>query len=430
MRLKKLRWAICLIGLAALAAPQPASALPSGEDTVKVPIDRILANLERQLLANSNDVATVYALGRIHSMAFVNETTVDVKVVKEPGEVTALGQPYFGDRDTGIPSGVGKMTNSSPINAVAQAHLTNAVFLYQRAARLLNQGTNATAREWLLPPVQLGLAWNLEQAQRRPEAIQAYREALAKAWHWEAGFDSPSREQLAWSWYQLRHLRNPLSRPTHFLGSGFVFSEEIIDYLLPLLDPVKDAREIAKLQSYRAKLLRGRRVFSPILVPLAAGTPFAELVNPTADVPFDLDGSGLLKRWGWITPRAAWLVYDADGSGQITSGLQLFGNVTFYVFWRDGYAALTALDDNGDGRLTGAELQHLALWRDANSNGICDPGEVRPLADYGITALECAGQTDSAGMVFHPTGVRFQDGTTRPTYDWLAPLTGAPVRVQ
>ena len=44
--------------------------------------------------------------------------------------------------------------------------------------------------------------------------------------------------------------------------------------------------------------------------------------------------------------------------------------------------ALAALDDNGDGVLSGKELDGLALWHDANGNGVCDPGEVKPLSEY------------------------------------------------
>jgi hypothetical protein len=79
------------------------------------------------------------------------------------------------------------------------------------------------------------------------------------------------------------------------------------------------------------------------------------LTNPNARVAFDLDGSGLPRKWGWITPKAAWLVYDPAGEGRITSGLQMFGNVMSGItpererahcasqrpsgsFWRDAVA--------------------------------------------------------------------------------------------
>ena len=122
-----------------------------------------------------------------------------------------------------------------------------------------------------------------------------------------------------------------------------------------------------------------------------------------------------------ITPKAAWLVYDSDDSRVVTSGLQLFGNVTFWAFWNNGYEALAALDNNGDGELRGDELAHLALWQDANGNGVSDPGEIKPLAAWNIIGLSCRSQTHSTGIPFHPSGVMLKDGSTRPSYDWLAP---------
>jgi hypothetical protein len=163
------------------------------------------------------------------------------------------------------------------------------------------------------------------------------------------------------------------------------------------------------------------RAVTPLLIPLQPDTPFEQLVDPNLGVPFDLDGSGLDLRWGWITPKAAWLVFDQQGHGEITSGLQLIGGVTFWIFWENGYRALASLDDDGDGVLRGDELKGLALWHDANGNGVSEPGEVKPLAVWGITALSCDFQTHATGIPFSPRGVVFQNGSTRPSYDWIAP---------
>jgi hypothetical protein len=103
-------------------------------------------------------------------------------------------------------------------------------------------------------------------------------------------------------------------------------------------------------------------------------------------VRFDADGSGVAKPWTWITPDAGWLVSDIHRSGRITSALQLFGNVTWWLFWNNGYEPLRALDDNADGTIAGRELDGLSVWRDANSNGVSEAGEVQPgrvLADRG-----------------------------------------------
>jgi hypothetical protein len=60
------------------------------------------------------------------------------------------------------------------------------------------------------------------------------------------------------------------------------------------------------------------------------------ILDPRERVRFDADGSGP-RDWTWITPEAGWLVHDADGAGTIDSALQLFGSVTFWLFWSNGY---------------------------------------------------------------------------------------------
>jgi hypothetical protein len=92
------------------------------------------------------------------------------------------------------------------------------------------------------------------------------------------------------------------------------------------------------------------------------------------------------------------------------------------LFWETGYDALAALDDNHDGQLTGRELEGLALWHDANGDGIADPGEVRSLSEHGIVAVSCKSQRDPAHpdrIAYSASGVTFRDGTTRATYDLL-----------
>ena len=116
---------------------------------------------------------------------------------------------------------------------------------------------------------------------------------------------------------------------------------------------------------------------------------------------------------------AAWLVFDPKETGKITSSIQMFGSRSFLLFCSDGYEALSLLDDDRDGSIVGAELTGLALWNDRNSNGISDPGEVKPVADHGISALSARAQKHSSGMPYAPEGVTFKDGTTRPTYDLI-----------
>ena len=88
------------------------------------------------------------------------------------------------------------------------------------------------------------------------------------------------------------------------------------------------------------------------------------------------------------------------------------------MFWRDGYEAMSALDDNHDGWLTGRELTGLGVWRDANGNGKSDPGEVVPVGRMGIVRLAVHPQGKREGAFLHENGVVLKSGKSLPTYDW------------
>ena len=92
----------------------------------------------------------------------------------------------------------------------------------------------------------------------------------------------------------------------------------------------------------------------------------------------DLDSPG---RW-LAGPRS-----EADGQDHV--GAADVRRRTFWCFWENGYQALASLDDDGDGWLTGKELDGLAVWRDTNGNGVSEPGEVKTLSECGIAALRC-----------------------------------------
>ena len=385
--------------------------------TKQVPIERLFGTLEQRLVQNSNSFEVTYQLARLHSMAFAtNQATF-------PADTNTLMPVFYSPgTDAGVPKQVNVPADPER-RQKAFGHLTNAIVLYERALGLLKKSTNAASqKKWLILPTELGLAWCLDQAGRRNEALTAYRKTLKIAWKMEVTGDFDFKQWLEDRWREVRSGNLPIgnSRPG-YIGPGVCFSEEIIGYMLKLLDPVKDATEIADLQNQRKTLQKMGRAVTPVLVPLNASASFATLVNSNAHVLFDLDGTGLAREWGWITPKAAWLVFDPDGAGTISSALQMFGNVTFWIFWRDGYAALAALDSDGDGVLRGSELQGLALWHDRNSNGISEPGEVRPVGDYGITAIGCTAEMDSNGMLWNPGGVFFCNGEIGPTYDWVSP---------
>ena len=162
---------------------------------------------------------------------------------------------------------------------------------------------------------------------------------------------------------------------------------------------------------------------TPIIVPLAPNLSQRELTS-THPAKFDVDGLNRREFQPWPTAKAGWLVWDPKHTGKIASGLQLFGSVSFWLFWDNGYEALRALDDDHNGKLDGGEREGLAIWQDLNSDGISQKGEVKPLSDWGIVSISYQALKDAQGMWYSPNGVRFASGETRPTYDLI--LTEVP----
>lgn len=346
----------------------------------KVPVERLIKNLEEEVRKDPKNVQAIVNLARAHAMAYT---------LKSEELPIRKGMPqagvWFGYEPKLVPFGQPVKTDDPEKLRIARAHLERAIELYKRAVELAPDNL----------PARLGYAWVLDQAGRKAEAIALYRKLVEDGWAKEKDYKSA-----------------PLG--------GRTITGEAAGYLILLLDPVKDREEITALKERVAKLDKLPRPVTPIAVPLKDGLTAADLEDRTASVVFDADGSGLARRWTWITPDAAWLAYDPRATGNVTSGLQLFGNVTFWMFWDTGYEALASLDDDHDGQLVGAELRGLALWRDVNRNGISDAGEVKPLTAYGIVAVSCRYERDAAHpdrIAFSRSGMTFRDGRTRPTFD-------------
>jgi tetratricopeptide (TPR) repeat protein len=356
-----------------------ASALFLRPDLEKVPVERLAKNLREKIDKNPKDEQAVLNLARLHGMAYALRTDTVETNKRTPDAV------WFGFEPPIVPfSKVEKVEDKERLKA-AKEHLDKALKLYEEAIKLAPNDLRA----------QLGHAWLLTQTDKKAEAVAELRKVVEKAWDKEKDL-----------------------KATGF--GGHTVTAEAADYLIPLLDKDKDKEEIATLKERAEKLNKLPRPVTPIAVPLRPGLTATDIEDRGAGVAFDADGTGLRKQWTWITKDAAWLVHDPKRSGKISSALQLFGNVTFWLFWETGYDALAALDDNRDGRLSGKELDGLALWHDANGDGVSDAGEVKPLSAFGVVALSCKSQRDASHpdrIAYSPAGVTFRDGTTRPTFD-------------
>src|SRR5262249_50281686 len=348
----------------------------------QVPVERLVTNLEEAVKKNPKNVQALVNLARVHGMAYALKTnTAQVRKGKEE-----LG-PWFGYEPKLVPFSKVEKTENAAKQKAAKAHLAKAVESFKEAAKLAPDNLRA----------RLGYAWTLEQSGMKKVAIKEYRALIEDAWKKEK--DLKERD----------------------LG-GHTVVAEATDYLIPLLDKEKEKTEIVALTERAAHLRKLPRWITPVALPLRDGLRARDIEDKGAAVAFDADGSGLKRKWTWVTKDAGWLVYDPRGGGDITSSLQLFSNVTFWLFWETGYDALVSLDDNGDGVLTGDELKGLAIWHDANGDGVCDPGEVKPLSEYGIVAVSCRFERDpnhQDRIAFSPKGVTFRDGKTRPTFDLI-----------
>lgn len=369
--------ALAVLGLLLAAAVGARDfALPMIDE---IPVERVVANLERLARDNPKDPECQLNLARVHAMAYAQKSS-RVRVYRgQEGKGLAI-EPYEYNHQPAV-----RETGSPAQLAEARRHLDSAIARYQEAIRL--EPANALAR--------LGLGWALEQSGDKVKAIDVYRETLRLAWPGDL-------------------------MPKGHLWMGRTVTEEAARYLIPLLDPAHDKNEIATLRERVSTIGKMSRAVSPIAIPLREGLDALDIVNSSSRVLFDLDGSGQRRLWTWITPDAAWLVMDLHGRRQIRSGLQLFGNVTFWLFWENGYRAMRSLDDDGDGRLRGRELDGLALWHDRDSDGVSTPREVRPLVDWNVIELSCDYRIDPTHpdeIAFSPAGVRFRGGRVRPTFD-------------
>jgi len=360
-------------------------------ETQKVPVARLVENLERQLAEKPGDPQIQINLARLHGMAWALKTE---EVPAAAGRTSKELEPWYGYSPDLVPYHEQVTRGSDEERAAARRHLDKALEHYQAALKVAPGNLLAN----------LGYGWMLEQAGEAARAIERYRRVIADAWPSEKG----------------KRMAGP--------GTRF-YAKEAAEYLIPLLDPEADAAEIRELQSKLAHFERLPRAVTPIAIPLRADVLPARIHDRRARVRFDADGSGLRREWTWITPDAGWLVYDADGRGEISSALQMFGSVSYWLFWGNGYEALSALDDDHSGELESAELRNLAIWHDANSNGISERGEVRPLAGHGIAALSCSYDVGD-GVEFAAVsldGMRMSTGEIRPTYDVI--LRSTPSRL-
>jgi hypothetical protein len=157
-------------------------------------------------------------------------------------------------------------------------------------------------------------------------------------------------------------------------------------------------------------------VTDPVILDLDNnGYTFSDLAN---GVSFDINADGAADRLAWNTSNDGILAMDLDGDGVIDDGSELFTPDFNGGAFASGGEALASLDDNGDGVIdtNDAAFDDLSIWQDANADGVTDAGELKSLAEHGITSITApaapaSGEIDGQTIIGEGSFTR-GDGTT------------------
>jgi hypothetical protein len=405
---------VCVVLVVLLALPRLLDAIVAYAPTDSVPVDRLIANTERFVKAHPDDPSGYYLLGRLHSLGFA-ETARKLEVWQfQRGYDPAVTLPQIAFLEW-VPRPV-RTVPEQHLPEKPRQHLVESLRNYRRASELKPR--------WAL--AYLGLGWMLEQgALFAPDVdapfVEPPRRVTAQEWRTQA---------LVAYRYLVAHYAELVSaypQPESAQAILVEASEGILRLLpgpnLASEEQVAADRARKAVAAYQESLKNNPvpqpHIISPIIFPLQGPAPLEALLAPGWTVSFDLAGNGVAAQWPWVNSNAGFLAWDPENRQRIESGRQLFGSVTWWLFWRDGYQALAALDDDGNGWLEGNELAGIVIWRDTNGNGVCDPGEIMSLRDAGIVRIAVRSAGRVRGMPFNPRGIEFSDGTFRPTYDWM-----------
>ena len=435
---------------------------------MSLPIKRLLNNAEKQVAANPSDTRAHYTLARLHYLAFAYDVSAvsaeavayhatviyhsgqvavpsfDLSVSREDWAINLEGArgaraTELAYRDIKVTSGERIPENKNTAYGEAfrkhLQHLVEAQWIpaadtpVEQATLHAVKALAGLRRVCQLDPnnalYHLGLGSLTEQIvdwaktknpPRLPPELSALDYAAARAAYFQAF-------RLAFA--EEGKLTNAGFGPT---GPTGLLSPEIATGYLRLFERDRErlSQDPEALKAYaevKTGLERLAKIdvvtlVSPIIFSLKPVDGIARLLAPASRVDFNLPGYGPPLHWSWIQPETGLLVWDPERRGEIVSGRQLFGGFTFQIFRANGYDALAALDDDGNGVLRGGELNGIRAWFDANGDGRSDPGEVRDLEECGIIGISVRTTGNEGPHPMNTAGLFLANGTTLPTWDW------------
>ncbi len=424
---------------------------------VDAPVDRLIANTTAFMRENPEDSHAYYTLARIHYLAFINKS-------HKVGQFGAESPPTIAD---GWWHGDSDYHTSRRRSLVARARWAQAQILVldemgyasmsdvasadrRNVFDRMDKKSKSLAEEGWLPKGPS----TRELVDHAVAAVENFRKAIGlapKEGLYYLGYGSLLEQYVQFleeeevvempsefrafilleakeAYYEayrlsirsdLRHKEQPIaglhSLVGYEAGRGYVRISES----LPPTD--REGKERLAAAQKNVKKLDNLPVgaITPIVFSLETVAGLSELLAPNSSVRFDLDGDGRIERWPWVKPTTGILVWDAKKTGQVKSGRQLIGSVTWWLFFEDGYHVLDALDDDRDGNLAGSELTGLAVWFDRDSDGVSNAGEVVPIEKTAIASLATKSTSRQGRSPANEAGLVMSDGRVLPTYDWV-----------
>lgn len=416
---------------------------------VYVPVDRMIENATAYIAEEPNDPSGYYTLARIHYLAFANKAFLvgtwnqgvppsviphwwwedylysvrraeAIRIALEEfglesiDELTAENMSAFYDRVYAIEAQL-SAENWQPAQPTGEqliGHAGAAQWNFHRAIAL--DPNNAL---YYLGQASLGEQYLDYFAEASPNLMPAALKRIMLATVKETyllTYQLSIEEDLELEFRPIEGLRGIIS---YEAGNAFIRLWEA-EPEIP-----KDVQELILTIRTNLKILESLPwgAITPIVLSFQSHASLADLLAPETHVSFDLDGDGGREKRSWIKPTTGFLVWDGNGDGRVTSGREMFGSVTWWLFFPDGYRAMDVLDDNRDGWLAAGELDGISVWFDRNSNGVSDAGEVVPVARLGVEALGTRPNGCDGRSPMHTSGLRLKDGRTLPTYDWVSP---------
>jgi hypothetical protein len=363
-----------------------------------MPVSRLLTNVRAYIKAHPKEANGYYTLGRINSAAFAQDSdTIGV---------------YTRDTLPSVPTYSGLTPRPrdrvKPLSPQTLIYLSDAIANYKKATAL----NSSDGLAWL------GLGFQCEETLPFPQAVGKASAALGLR-------GRPNAEQIRQQALRSYRKAYALTLKTDSGRSGGLIAPVSVEAAQGIVRLQKDRQvssaeqtELTEMQE-RIKTYKSQpRAVTPILISLDPKASLPDLLSPEKHVRFDLAGDGLKREWPWVKPTTGILVWDPNHTGKITSGLQMFGSVTWWLFWKDGYEPLAALDNNRNGWLEGTELAGISVWFDRNSNGVADQGEVVSLSSLGIKRIAAQSAGIVNGVSANPDGVQLRDGSSLATFDW------------